>query len=66
MKKVSEYLQHANECRAMARTSRVPEHKAQLESMAKAWETLAEGRRAQLNRRGIPEDQDAGQDFPER
>jgi len=43
MKKVEEYLEHAAECRQMAQTA-LPEHRQQLEDMAKTWEQLAEAR----------------------
>ncbi len=49
MKKVSEYLQHARECREMKRTFN-PESHQQLEEIAKAWEQMAEARRQKLNR----------------
>lgn len=44
MKKVAEYLEHAAECRQTAQ-SVVPEHREELEEMARAWEQLAETRR---------------------
>lgn len=50
MRKVSEYEQHAQECRAMARTMKDPQHKQQLQEMADAWEMLAEERRRQIAR----------------
>jgi len=43
MKKVEEYLQHAAECREMLITA-LPQHREQLEQMAKTWEQLAEAR----------------------
>lgn len=55
MRKVVEYQRHAQECREMMRTAR-PEHRVQLEQMAKTWEQLAETRRQQLERRGKAED----------
>lgn len=51
MKKVSEYYQHADECRAMARTATTPEQKAMLENMAQTWEQLARNREATIRRR---------------
>jgi hypothetical protein len=48
MRKVSEYEQHANECREMARKMRNQHHKKQLEDMAQAWEMLARERAKQL------------------
>jgi hypothetical protein len=50
MKKLHEYLQHAAECRDMARTAQ-PAHRQQLEQMAETWEQLAETRKRQLKRR---------------
>jgi hypothetical protein len=50
MRKVSEYEEHAIECRRMARKVQDANHKDQLEDMAKAWETLADKRRRQLLR----------------
>jgi hypothetical protein len=34
MKKASEYLGHAEECRLLARSAVTPEHRAMLENMA--------------------------------
>jgi hypothetical protein len=51
MKKVSEYLHHARECREMERTFN-PGSRQQLEEMAKAWEQMAEARRQQLRKQG--------------
>lgn len=45
MRKVSEYEQHARECRAMAAKTQNPTHKQQLEEMAEAWTMLATERR---------------------
>jgi hypothetical protein len=52
MRKVSEYEQHATECRQMAVKMSNPVHKEQLEEMAKAWSMLADERRKQLVKRG--------------
>ena len=41
MRKIHEYLQHAAECRDMARTAS-PSHRQQLEQMAETWEQLAD------------------------
>jgi hypothetical protein len=49
MKKLEEYLQHAQECRDMMKTAQ-PQHRAQLRQMAETWEELAETRRRQLER----------------
>jgi hypothetical protein len=51
MKKLHEYLQHAAECRQMARVA-LPSHRAQLEQMAETWEQLAEVRKKQLEKEG--------------
>ena len=59
MRKLSEYVQHALECRDMARTA-TPEHKVMLEQMAETWEQLADVRRRQLDKRGVPHEQDDG------
>jgi hypothetical protein len=59
LRKLSEYVQHAQECRNMARSAS-PEHKVMLEQMAKTWDQLAEARRRQLDKRGVPHDQDDG------
>ena len=55
MKKVHEYIRHAEECRDMARTAQ-PAHRAQLEEMAETWEKLAEARQRQLGKEGKTED----------
>ena len=46
MKKASEYLVHAEECRALARAMKECEHRTQLLEMAATWEGLAEERSA--------------------
>jgi hypothetical protein len=58
MKKLHEYLQHAAECREMARTA-LPSHRQQLEQMAETWEQLAAARQRQLDRDGKSEEEDA-------
>ena len=50
MRKLSEYEQHAQECRNMTGSMKDPEHKKQLQDMAAAWEMLANERRKQLAR----------------
>lgn len=50
MRKVSEYEQHADECRKMAAKMKDPTHKRQLEEMADAWTMLARERRKQLQK----------------
>lgn len=49
MRKVEEYLEHAEQCREMARKAQ-PEHRQQLLQMAQTWAELAETRRKQLER----------------
>lgn len=51
MRKVSEYEDHADECRRMAVRASDPVHKQQLTAMADAWAMLAEERRKQLAKR---------------
>ena len=41
LKKASEYRQHAQECRALARTTQTDDHRTQLVKMAETWEALA-------------------------
>jgi hypothetical protein len=57
MKKIHEYLQHAAECRELARNA-APSHRA-LEQMAETWEQLAEARRRDLHKRGLPLDEES-------
>jgi hypothetical protein len=45
----------------MARTASA-EHKIMLEQMAETWDQLAEARKRQLDKRGVPYDQDDGAD----
>jgi hypothetical protein len=59
MLKVSEYDQHAAECRQMAARTTNAVHKKQLEEMAEAWGMLAEERRKQLAKQGIDAPRDA-------
>jgi hypothetical protein len=58
MRKISEYLRHAQECRDMARKVQL-EHRAQLENMAATWEQLAESRTKQLQRSGVTIDENS-------
>lgn len=52
MRKVSEYQEHADECRRMAARMKDATHKTQLEEMARAWTMLAEERKKQLEKQG--------------
>ena len=51
MKKMTDYLRHAAECRDMARSAS-PSHKHQLEQMAEVWVQLADARRRKLEKEG--------------
>jgi hypothetical protein len=44
MSKVSEYRQHAKECRGLAKQSRSAEHRQMLLNIAATWESLADDR----------------------
>jgi hypothetical protein len=48
MRKLSEYQDHATECRQMATKMRDPVHRKQLEDMAEAWAMLARERKKKL------------------
>ena len=49
VKKVEEYLEHASECRTLARAAH-PAHREQLEEMAQTWEQLAEARKGKIKK----------------
>ena len=51
VKKMNEYLEHAAECREMARTA-LPAQRVQLEHMALTWEQLAAARKRFLEKDG--------------
>jgi hypothetical protein len=51
MRKVSDYRKHAEECRKLMRGAKTPEHREMLHQMAETWESLAESREKQLQRR---------------
>ena len=44
LKKASEYHQHAEECRVLARNAANNEQRTALEKMAQTWESLAQDR----------------------
>jgi hypothetical protein len=44
MRKVSEYREHADQCRTLARRAASPEHRDMFLNMASTWESLAEER----------------------
>jgi len=50
MRKITDYEQHAAECRNLAAQMKSPEQKKQLEDMAAAWEMLARERLRKLER----------------
>jgi hypothetical protein len=52
MKKVHEYHQRAQECRALAGQARQAEHRTALIQMAETWENLARDREAYVARQG--------------
>ena len=51
MKKTSEYYEHAQECRELARTAVGEEQRAMLETMARTWEGLARDREHRMARK---------------
>jgi len=56
MLKLTDFLRHAAECRAMARTAS-PDHRRQLEAMTAAWEQLAKDRKRQLEKEGMSDEE---------
>jgi hypothetical protein len=50
--KLSEYRQHAEECRALMRLGRTAEQRDMLLAMAATWESLAQARETQLAKEG--------------
>ena len=56
MKKVSEYLSHVEECRTLARRARAPQDREMLLNMTASWESLAEAREKQLNKKASVEE----------
>jgi hypothetical protein len=50
MKKASDYRRHAEECRTLASSAALPEHRDQLLEMANTWDMLAQQREAELAR----------------
>ena len=50
MHKAFQYLEHAEECRKIAKQMRNPQHKERLEALAEEWETFAEERARELAR----------------
>jgi hypothetical protein len=58
--KTSDYLKHANDCRMLAKQSKIEEHKDMLVNMAASWEMLAESRsrRSEVTKGAHREDDD--------
>jgi len=50
MRKVEEYIRHAEECRQLAWASSIVETRGQLLEMANTWEALARQRQEQIAR----------------
>jgi hypothetical protein len=50
LRKISEYHEHAAECRKLAKLAVAPDHAAMLENMAQTWEGLAKEREQHLAR----------------
>jgi hypothetical protein len=50
VKKIEDYRQHAQECRALAKTASI-ENRAMLEHMAATWDQLADARAEHIARR---------------
>jgi hypothetical protein len=57
MKKISEYLAHAQECLDLASRARSPDERDMILKMAETWTSLAETRKRQLESDGLA-DQD--------
>ena len=51
MKKASEYLQHASECRALAAKASTEDQRQMLLKMAATWANLAEERAARVDQK---------------
>jgi hypothetical protein len=50
VRKISDYLRHAEECRRLAQTADTAEHKQTLLAMAQTWLELAEARKGEIAR----------------
>jgi hypothetical protein len=50
MRKIEDYLNHAEECRGMARRAQSPEHREMLLNMARTWDDLSAHRTEQIAR----------------
>jgi hypothetical protein len=54
MKKISEYREHAEECRMLAHRAKSDEDRAMLLNMANTWESLAQTREKQAAKNSAP------------
>jgi hypothetical protein len=52
LKKISEYLQHAEDCATLARAARNPDEREMISKMAETWKGLAEARQRKLAKDG--------------
>ena len=50
LRKISEYYEHAGECRQLSKLAGNADHAAMLENMAETWENLAKEREEHLAR----------------
>jgi hypothetical protein len=50
VRKVSDYIKHAEECRRLAQSADTAEHKAALLAMAETWLELAKAREQEIAR----------------
>jgi hypothetical protein len=57
MKRVADYRRHVQECQALLRGARTPEHRQMLLNMAETWEGLALARERKLAKDGKTEDE---------
>jgi hypothetical protein len=51
VRKISDYLRHAEECRTLALTADTAEHRQTLLAMADTWLELAEARKEEISRK---------------
>ena len=58
MKKASEYMEHARECRQLAQSAASPAHRDMLLNMAATWESLAKDREERIAREARIKDLD--------
>ena len=53
MLKITDYREHAAECRRLASGAALPHIRDELQKMAEAWESLAQQRETILTRQGV-------------